>query len=348
MGNAVNKACLAAVNLLGLAACASGGVVRSGPADVLGGAAGDLRLLLDNRCAAAVQPFSEKSVGDRSSGLAGVAQQLLTSIGGVAFQSFGTYLKHAGEPNVTRSVGANGGTFYVAANSRSEMAIAPTMRCLYLVRNGFSSGTAKWAASVPADLQSRWRTLGVTRPPDLFAELHIETAAEATQVASASGSFKALDLDTASLESAAVHMNGAPPFFRVRLDRLYVQDFQNPNVAGASRDLAIVLNYGLASSQVAVEAAGANAGVTELTGKFAIGGIRFAGVHKGDFGPAELVSLQTGWMVMPPSRPFDPHATVDISAYVVEFAPGNKLLEEIGSYLASDEALAVVKPRASN
>ena len=26
----------------------------------------------------------------------------------------------------------------------------------------------------------------------------------------------------------------------------------------------------------------------------------------------------------------------------------NKLLEEIGSYLASDEALAVVKPRASN
>ena len=51
---------------------------------------------------------------------------------------------------------------------------------------------------------------------------------------------------------------------------------------------------------------------------------------------------------MPPSRPFDPRATVDISAYVVEFAPGSKLLEEIGSYLASDEALAVVKPRASN
>lgn len=344
----MNKACLTAVTLLGLAACASAGAVRSGPADVIGGEAGDLRLLLDNRCAAAGQPFGEKSVSDRSPGLAGVAQQLLTGIGGTAFLSFGTYLKHAGEPNVTRSVGANGGAFYAPANARSELAIAPSMRCLYLVRNGFGSGTAKWGASVPADLQSRWRALGVTKTPDLFVELHIETAAEATQAASASGSFKALDLDTESPESAAAHMNGAPPFFRVRLDRLFVQDFQNPNVAGASRDLAIVLNYGLASSQVAVEAAGANAGVTELTGRFAIGGIRFAGVHKGDFGPAELVSLQTGWMMMPPSRPFDRRATVDISAYVVEFAPGNKLLEEIGSYLASDEALAVVKPRASN
>lgn len=344
----MTRSALAIASLLGLAACASGGAVRSGPADVIGGEAGDLRLLLDDRCAAGEQPFTEKSAGDRSPGLAGVAQQLLTGIGGAAFQSFGTYLKHAGEPNVTRSVGANGGTFYTAGASRSELAIAPTMRCLYLVRNGFAARPTKPSASVPADLQATWSALGVTRTPDLFAELHIETAAEATRAARTSGTVKSLDLDPAALAGVGAQLNGAPPFFRVKLDRLYVQAFQNPDVAGASRDLAIVLNFGLASSQVAVEAAGANAGVTELTGKFAIGGIRFAGVHKGDFGPGQLVSLQTGWMTMPPSRPFDPRATVDVSAYLVEFAPGNKLLEEIGSYLASDEALAIVKPRAGN
>jgi hypothetical protein len=136
--------------------------------------------------------------------------------------------------------------------------------------------------------------------------------------------------------------SASPPFFRLVLDRLYVRRFQNPSAAGGTRDVALIFNYGLASSQAAVAATGPAAGTTELTGRFAIGGLRFAGVKEGDYGPAQLVSLQTGWMATPPSKPIDPRATVDVSAYVVEFAPGNKFLEEIGSYLSSENVTSSI------
>jgi hypothetical protein len=312
--------------------------VNGGPDEFLGGEGGDLRVLVNDRCPQAY-PAAEKALPDRSFGMASVAQQILAGLGGVAFESFGTFLKKAGQPDVTRSVGSSGGYFYAGSASSGSSAIAPSMRCIYLVRNGFASRQDNYASNSPADLHEAWRSLGLLRTPDFFAVLHVETAGEAAvtrEPVRNRPDFEGL------VEGAPDRPSASPPFFRLVFDRLYVRQFQNPSAAGGTRDLALIFNYGLASSPAAVAATGPAAGTTELTGRFAIGGLRFAGVREGDYGPAQLVSLQTGWMATPPSKPIDPRATVDISAYVVEFAPGNKFLEEIGSYLASDSVTSSV------
>lgn len=329
-----------------LAGCATSVAPREGA--FVGGESGDLRVLVNDDCPAA-QPFemAEKG-GDRGPGLAGVAEQILGSIGGIAFQSFGTFLKEAGQPNITRSVGANGGQFYAPA-AGATLTISPRMRCIYLVRNGFGAQEAEFVRSAPEDLRTKWRALGVRRTPDLFVALHLETSKEAEP---ASGAFMLEDfgksadsrpsLDSGGFEGPITSPTSAPPFFRAKLDRVYIREFQSPSSGSNMRDLAIVLNYGLASSQAAIATGGANAGVTELVGKFAIGGVRFAGVQRGDYLADSLLSLQTGWMAMPPTKSFDPRATVDLSVYVVESAPGNRLLEDIGSYLASERVGAAV------
>ena len=42
-------------------------------------------------------------------------------------------------------------------------------------------------------------------------------------------------------------------------------------------------------------------------------------------------------MPVPGVKSYDPRATVDVVAYVVEFAPGNQMLEDIGEYLAGPD-----------
>jgi hypothetical protein len=293
--------------------------------------------------------MADKGVGDRGPGLTGIAEQILGSIGGIAFQSFGTFLKEAGQPNITRSVGANGGQFY-AALGRNTLTISPRMRCIYLVRNGFGAQETEFARNAPEDLRTKWRGLGLRRTPDLFVAMHLETSKEAEPSSGAAFMLEDVtksagtrpDLDPSGFEGPMAGATNTPPFFRARLDRVYVREFQSPGASSNMRDLAIVLNYGLAYSQAAITTAGANAGVTELVGKFAVGGIRVAGIQRGDYKADSLVSLQTGWMSMPPIKPFDPRATVDLSVYVVESAPGNRLLEDIGSYLASDRVGSAV------
>ena len=46
---------------------------------------------------------------------------MISNIGGIAFESFGNYLKRAGQDDVTRSVGANGGLFYWAFARRKAI-----------------------------------------------------------------------------------------------------------------------------------------------------------------------------------------------------------------------------------
>jgi hypothetical protein len=334
------KSVIAVISAVALAGCASTGGSHGGPDQFLGGEAGDLRVLVNDMCPQGQPSFSAKSLGDR--GIGSVAQQILAGLGGVAFQSFGTFLKKAGQPDVTRSVGSNGGFFYTVPTAAETVSLSPSMRCVYLVRNGFASKQTSFASEAPADLKDTWRNLGLTRTPDFFAVLHIETATEADRNAGAASVRDRPEFDGLFEGAAPARSGGQAPFFRIVLDRLYVREFQNPSASGGSRDLALIFNYGLASSQAAIATTGPAAGVTDLTGKFAVGGVRLAGAHAGDYGPQQLVSLQTGWMSMPPSRPIDPRATVDISAYVVEFAPGNPLLEEIGSYLASDDVASSV------
>jgi len=42
-------------------------------------------------------------------------------------------------------------------------------------------------------------------------------------------------------------------------------------------------------------------------------------------------------MPVPGVKRYDPRATVDLIAYVVEFSPGNPMLEDIGEYLAGQD-----------
>lgn len=337
--------------MLALGACASSGPPQLARDQYLGGAAGDLRVLLDDRCPAATPVYSAPDRGDPNKGLeddfdvfSSLGLSMLTKIGGIAFESFGTYLKHSGEESITRSVGANGGLFYTSPGRTADVTINPSMRCLYLVRNGFAPQPPNFAGSAANDLKAEWSRLGLTRTPDLFAALHIETSGDIGGGVMMTGEAEA----EAAAPDIPAFWNPAvsPPYFRLKLDRLFVHQFQAP-VANDTRDLALVFNYGLAAAHTVVVADGANAGAPELSAKFAVGGIRLAGARAGDYSGKSLTALQSAWMPVPGVKSYDPRATVDVVAYVVEFAPGNPMLEDIGEYLAGQDVRQQVESAIS-
>ena len=326
---------------LALAGCASTG--GQPPRDqYVSGESGDLRVLFDDKCP---QAYPEPAMPDRGSpesgmepysAFAGLGLDMLTRIGGIAFQSFGTYLKQAGEESVTRSVGANGGLFYTAPEAHAEVTFNPDMRCLYIVRNGFAPEEPSFTRAAADDLKQTWARLGLTRTPDLFAMLYLESSGDigggAMLGAEGEEGEEGDENDIPAFWNPAV----SPPYFRLKLDRLYISKFQA--VAGTeTRDLALIFNYGLAAARTVVVADGANAGAPELPAKFAVGGIRLAGAREGDYKGASLTALQSSWMPVPGVKRYDPRATVDLIAYVVEFSPGNPMLEDIGEYLAGQD-----------
>lgn len=309
----------------------------SSPDGFVGGEAGDLRVLLDDRCPQAAPPPVMPDRGSPDAGLKAYADlpslalEMITNIGGIAFESFGTYLKRAGQEDVTRSVGANGGLFYTSPSS-GDVSINPGIRCMYIVRNGYGPEPQAYAGTAAADLRQMWTRLELTRTPDFFAIAYIETSGDI-----GGGTLTASRGDP-SETSAPAFWNAAisPPYFRVKLDRLYINRFQSIGAA-STRDLAIIVNYGLAATRTMVKADGSDAGVPDLMTKFAVGGIRLPGARAGDYRDAALTALQSGWMPVPGVKPYDPRATVDVVAYVVEFAPGNPVLEDIGEYLAGPD-----------
>lgn len=324
---------------LALAGCAAAPPPASQTA-FLGGEAGDLRILLDDRCP---QAYPAPDRGDPEKGLEeyallpGLALDMLSNIGGIAFESFGNYLKRAGQEDITRSVGANGGLFYTSPGS-GDVTINPELRCMYIVRNGFGPQTQAFADNAAPDLKQTWARLNLTRTPDLFAIAFIETSGDI-----GGGTMIQVGGDTGD-SGAPAFWNPAisPPYFRLKLDRLYINRFQSFGTA-TSRDLALIVNYSLAATRTVVKAEGSDAGVPELATKFAVGGIRLAGARQGDYQGAALTALQSAWMPVPGVKSYDPRATVDVVAYVVEFAPGNPMLEEIGEYLAGPDVRTKVE-----
>lgn len=332
---------------LATTACASAPPM-AGKDSFLGGEAGDLRVLLDDACP---QAHPAPYLPDRGSpdkgleelgALPGLALTMLSNIGGIAFESFGTYLKHAGQEDVTRSVGANGGLFYTSPSSGADVSINPGIRCMYLVRNGFSPQASTFNRKAPADLVETWTRMGLTRTPDLFAMLYIQTSGDIGGGAMISRDGEASDSGAPAFWNPAI----SPPYFRLKLDRLYIEKFQSVSAAPA-RDLALIFNYGLAAAHTVVTASGANAGVPDLATKFAVGGIRLSGAHPGDYKGASLTALQSAWMPVPSVKNYDPRATIDVVAYAVEFSPGNPMLEEIGEYLAGAEVKQSVQDAIS-
>jgi len=322
--------------MLAIAGCAIT-PAPSSPDGFVGGEAGDLRVLLDDRCPQAAPPpvMPDRGAPDAGleaySSLQGLALDMLTNIGGIAFESFGTYLKRAGQEDVTRSVGANGGLFYTSPGS-GEVSINPGIRCMYIVRNGYGPEPQDYLETAASDLRQMWTRLKLTRTPDFFAIGYIETSGDI-----GGGALTASSGDP-SETSAPAFWNPAisPPFFRVKLDRLYINRFQSIGAA-PTRDLAIIVNYGLAATRTIVKADGPDAGVPDLATKFAVGGIRLPGARAGDYKDAALTALQSAWMPVPGVKSYDPRATVDVVAYVVEFSPGNPMLEDIGEYLAGPD-----------
>lgn len=320
---------------LAIAGCASA-PPPARPDGFIGGEAGDLRVLLDDRCPEAYPAPAQVRGDDSTKGLEdftalpGLALDMLSNIGGIAFESFGEYLKQAGHEDITRSVGANGGLFYTSPSS-GDVTINPQIRCMYITRNGFGPEPKPFDSAVAEDLKATWSRLKLTRTPDLFAMAHIETSGDI-----GGGAMTAAHGDDEDGAPAFWNPAVSPPYFRVKLDRLYISRFQSIG-ASPTRDLALIMNYGLAATRTVVKAEGPDAGVPELATRFAVGGIRLAGARPGDYKGAALTALQSSWMPVPGVKTYDPRATVDVVAYVVEFAPGNPMLEEIGEYLAGSD-----------
>ncbi len=303
----------------------------------IGGEAGDLRVLLDDKCP---QAYPEPEMPDRNepsgglegySGLPGLGLDMLTNIGGIAFESFGNYLKRAGQEDITRSVGGNGGLFYTSPSS-GDVTINPAMRCMYIVRNGYGPEAQPFIETAAPDLKQTWTRLNLTRTPDLFAVAYIETSGDIGGGALVSVGGDETDSGAPAFWNPAI----SPPYFRLKLDRLYINRFQSIGAA-PMRDLALIVNYGLAATRTVVKAEGPDAGVPELATKFAVGGIRLPGARDADYKGAALTALQSAWMPVPGVKSYDPRATVDVVAYVVEFSPGNPMLEDIGEYLAGPD-----------
>jgi hypothetical protein len=321
--------------LLAIGGCASLPAVPR-PDSFIGGEAGDLRVLLDDRCPQAEPPPVMPDRGSPDAGLEdyslpGLALNMLTNIGGIAFESFGNYLKRAGQEDVTRSVGANGGLFYTSPGS-GDVSINPGLRCMYVVRNGFGPETRPLDEAAAPDLRQTWTRLNLTQTPDLFAVAYIETSGDIGGGALIASSGDPSETSAPAFWNPAI----SPPFFRLRLDRLYINRFQSIGAA-STRDLALIVNYGLAATRTTIDADGSDAGVPDLATKFAVGGIRLPGARVGDYKGAALTALQSAWMPVPGVKSYDPRATVDVVAYVVEFAPGNPMLEDIGEYLAGPD-----------
>ena len=380
---------LACVTLV--ASCSTNSNSRSGTADIIGSSSGDLRLLLHSDCAAAKIPG--RSGGEdggppvRSFPL--LAENVLQKVGTLAFKSFGQYLEESGKEKTTRSYGVNGGVFYSAPNAGSEVTIEPGVRCLTVIRNGYRPGSEIDAQGHPAKLRQRWSDLQLTRVPDLYAELHLETSGEtggqvqAADLSDTSGlvvDARAAGLDSffdnedgetseaetsegeddvASVESraetgqrpvfAGVGFEGPfslknaainPPFFRIVLDELFIGEFQDSRSTKGERDLAFVFNYSLGRSQASIATSGNTPGFTSLDQAFATGAIRLPGAVRGGYYSEGLVlGLQTAWMAMPSTKPFDARSTIDVGIYAVEYDEGNQMLEDIGNFLASDEVV---------
>jgi hypothetical protein len=339
------------LGLVSLAGCASSGGASFGPTQIMGGDNGDLRVFVNHRCTAAVEleELRQKYVRPDSR-FQGLAIDILAQVGALAFKSFGSFLHKAGEASFTQSLGSTGGYFYAASRtgeSSSSRNVSPDMRCIYVVRDGFALQSSKFAASAPEDLQKMWGELGLSKTPDLFAVLHLETTSDAELMTLLP---QYLNYISAAGEGAApLQLSPTAPYFRAKLDRLYVREFQDAQSASSYRDLAIVLNYDLPASGAKFGADAGDRGTPETarvgSGILAAGGIRLPGIEKGDYRADALVGLQTGWMRMPALRQQgedNPRAAIDLSVYVVESAPGNPFLQSVGDYLSGETVVSNV------
>lgn len=321
------------MGLVSLMGCANSGVATFGKEQLVSGENGDLRVFVDHKCPE-VAELNRQRQEHVERGVEGLAVEILSQVGVMAFKSFGTFLQKAGEASVTQSVGTTGGYFYT-----TKLDVSPAMRCIYLVRDGFALRSLPFVSSAPEDLRKKWSELGLNQTPDFFATLHLETTADAELVS--------LLPKDGSPPTGALRLSPSAPYFRAKLDRLYVREFQNTRTASDYRDIAIVLNFGLAASGAKNPAESsersAPAHGVDPASVLAAGGVRLHGAQRGDYRENLLAGLQTGWMRMPRlQKDDDPRGTVDLSVYVVESSPGNPLLQKIGEYLAGDAVASSV------
>ncbi|WP_430404167.1 hypothetical protein [Hyphomonas sp.] len=132
-----------------------------------------------------------------------------------------------------------------------------------------------------------------------------------------------------------------PPFFRLKLEDLYVDGFQSPGSAENSRDFALVFNFGSASAPQIFTETGSSAGLS-TTNYFALGGVRVPGLRKGHFGKNGANGLVTAWMHLPGIEETNSYGLFNLTVHTLETNPGNPVMEAVGQYLSSDETLGLV------
>ena len=293
------------LSLAVLSACAATSV-RERPTGFRHGLGPDLRIFADDQCL----PVSMEA---RSLDFLG---EVVTGLTGLAVKSFGRFLEEVGAPDIETASGVLSAHFI---NTASEpVSFNDTMRCLYVVRDGFQSD--RFDPKAPAELKAIWTRLGLGGTPSLFALVRLDQA----------------------------EANGAPSnHYRASLLEFSAQRFARPGAEGA-RDYILTLEFVTPGAGRRYTVGDAGEFILPPAGPFATGGFPLRGVSEGQYlREADLKGLETGWMTGPPLETASSGLPVNIYVDVLELKRGNPFLADIGRFLQSPPIVTAAEGEVS-
>jgi hypothetical protein len=300
------KQAVVGLSIAALAACAATSV-RERPTGFRYGLGPDLRIFADDQCL----PAGPEA---RSLGFAG---EVLTGVAGLAVQSFGRFLQEVGAPDTETSSGVVSLHFINTANEPPTF--NDSMRCIYVVRDGFQS--REYDANAPEELKAIWRRLELTGTPSLFAVVRIDQAS-ANDVAS--------------------------NHYKATLLEFTAQRFARPGAEG-SRDYILTLEFVIPGSGRRYSFNETGDFEFAPSGPFATGGFPLRGVAQGEYmREADLKGLETGWMEGPSVENVADGLPINIYVDLVELKRGNPFLADLGRFLQSPPIVDAAEDEVSD
>lgn len=281
-------------SLAALAAGCASSSVRERPSDARPGLGPDLRVFADDKCIPNTPVVRATPPG-------GLASQLVSGVASLAVKSFGRFLEEAGSPEIETASGIRADFFYDSVVS--PQVLNPSLRCLYIVRDGFESKS--FDASTPPDLKATWQRLGLTGTPSLYAMVQLDPASDDTAV------FKATMLDFTVQRYARVG-------------------------AEATRDVVVFLEFNAPSGGRQYKVTPQGDIQFDPVGPFARGGMALRGVTKGPYmRKADLQGVESGWMTNPAPKANAGRYATNLYVDVVELKHGNPFIADLGRFLQS-------------
>jgi hypothetical protein len=300
------KQSVVGLSVVALAACAATSV-RERPTGFRYGLGPDLRVFADDKCL----PTGPEA---RSLGFAG---EVLTGVAGLAVQSFGRFLQEVGAPDTETSSGVVSVHFINTATEPASF--NDSMRCIYVVRDGFQS--KEFDPLAPEDLKAVWRRLELTGTPSLFAMVR---------------------LDQASANDVASN------HYKATLLEFTAQRFARPGAEG-SRDYILTLEFVIPGGGRKYTFSDAGEFAFAPSGPFATGGFPLRGVAQGEYlREADLKGLETGWMEGPSLENMGDGLPVNVYVDLVELKRGNPFLADLGRFLQSPPIVDAAEDEVSD